>query len=38
VPGSLADDQAKAALEAGDGEVAADAQVVQPGDGREGAL
>jgi trk system potassium uptake protein len=35
LPGSLADEEAKAALEAGDGEAAADAHVVQPGEGRE---
>jgi trk system potassium uptake protein TrkA len=35
VPGSLADEEAKAALEAGDGGASADATVVQPGDGRE---
>jgi trk system potassium uptake protein len=36
--GSLADEEAKAALEAGDGEAAADAHVVQPGEGREGGF
>ena len=38
LPGSLADEEAKAALEAGDGEAAADAHVVQPGEGREGGF
>ena len=38
VPGSLADEEAKAALEAGDDEAAADATIVQPGDGREGGF
>jgi trk system potassium uptake protein TrkA len=38
VPGSLADEEAKAALEAGDGAASADATVVQPGDGREGGF
>jgi trk system potassium uptake protein TrkA len=38
LPGSLADEEAKAALEAGDGEAAAEAIVVQPGEGREGNL
>ncbi len=38
VPGSLADEEAKAALEAGDGEASADATVVQPGDGRDGGF
>ncbi len=38
LPGSLADEEAKAALEAGDGEAGAEADVVQPGEGREGAL
>ena len=38
VPGSLADEEAKAALQAGDGEASADATVVQPGEGREGGF
>jgi trk system potassium uptake protein TrkA len=38
VPGSLADEEAKAALQAGDGEASGDATVVQPGDGREGGF
>jgi len=38
VPGSLADEEAKAALQAGDGDAAADATVVQPGEGREGGF
>ena len=38
VPGSLADEEAKAALEAGDGAASADATVVQPGEGREGGF
>ena len=38
VPGSLADEEAKAALEAGDGGASADATVVQPGEGREGGF
>ena len=37
-PGTLADEEAKAALESGDGEAAADATIVQPGDGREGGF
>jgi trk system potassium uptake protein TrkA len=37
-PGTLADEEAKAALESGDGDGAADAAIVQPGDGREGGL
>jgi trk system potassium uptake protein TrkA len=38
VPGSLADEEAKAALAAGDGEASADATVVQPADGRDGGF
>ncbi len=38
LPGSLADEEARTALEAGDGEAAADANVVQPGEGREGGF
>ena len=38
VPGSLADEEAKAALAASDGEASADATVVQPSDGREGGF
>jgi trk system potassium uptake protein TrkA len=38
VPGSLADEEAKAALEAGDDEAGSDPAVVQPGDGREGGF
>ena len=38
VPGSLADEEAKAALQAGDGEASADANVVQPADGRDGGF
>ena len=38
VPGSLADEEAKAALEAGDDRASADATIVQPGDGREGGF
>ena len=37
-PGSLAEESAKAALEAGDGAASADANLVQPGDGREGGF
>ena len=38
VPGSLADEEAKAALAADDGEAPADANVVQPADGRDGGF
>ena len=38
VPGSLADEEAKAALRAADGESSADANVVQPADGRDGGM
>ncbi len=38
VPGSLADEEAKAALEADDGRAVADATIVQPGEGREGGF
>jgi trk system potassium uptake protein TrkA len=38
VPGSLADEEAKAALEADDGQAVADATIVQPGEGREGGF
>jgi trk system potassium uptake protein TrkA len=38
VPGSLAEEEAKAALEAGDDEAGSDAAVVQPADGREGGF
>jgi len=37
-PGTLADEEAKAALESGDDQAAADAAIVQPGDGREGGF